>query len=89
MSNENFLNGLYWSIDRKTFAQSRGQQPSIEYFSSAYLNDPKNGKSYNESDAHKRAIAKWHTVRTVDGEEVDNYGYDYDKAVTCFKNAVN
>ena len=89
MSNENFLNGLYWSIDRQTFAGNKGQQPSIDYFSNAYLSDPEKGVSYNDSQAHKQAIAKWHTVREVDGKKVDNYGYDLDKAINCFKNAVN
>ena len=88
MSNDNFLNGLYWSIDRATFAKNKGAQPSIEYFSNAYLTDPENGVAYNDSQAHKQAIAKWHSVRTVDGKTVDNYGYDYDKAVNCFKSAV-
>lgn len=88
MSNDNFLNGLYWSINRKQFADNRGVQPSINYFADAYLNDPENGTSYNDSDAHKAAVAKFHTVRTVDGKKVDNYGYDYDKAVAYFKNAV-
>ena len=86
MSNDNFVNGLYWSIDRKTFATNKGQQPSIEYFSNAYLTDPENGIAYNDSEAHKAAIAKWHTVRDGIG---DNYGYDLSKAVECFRNAVN
>ena len=89
MSNENFLNGLYWSIDRDTFATNKGQQPSIEYFSNAYLSDPENGVSYNDSAAHKQAIAKWHTVRTDGGKTIDNYGYDLDKAINCFQSAVN
>lgn len=89
MSNNNFLDGLYWSINRKQFADNRGVQPSINYFADAYLNDPENGTSYNDSDAHKNAIAKMHTVREIDGKKVDNYGYDYDKAVDYFKKAVN
>ena len=89
MSNSNFLDGLYWSIDRETFARNKGAQPSINYFADAYLSDPENGKSYNDTDAHKNAVSKWHSVRTIDGKKVDNYGYDYDKAVNCFKSAVN
>lgn len=90
MSNDNFLNGLYWSINRKQFAENKGAQPSIDYLSSAYLNDPENGKSYNDSDAHKKAVAKWHNVRTLpNGQVEDDYGYDYSKAVECFKAAVN
>ncbi len=85
MSNENFLNGLFWSIDRKTFADKRGVQPSIDYFANSYLADAQNGIPYNSTNAHKEAIAKWHSVR--DG--VDNYGYDLTKAVKYFNAAVN
>ena len=86
MSNDNFLNGLYWSINRKQFAENRGVQPSIDYFSNAYLSDPENGIAYNDSVSHQKAVAKWHDV---DSKGKDNYGYDYDKAVEFFKKSVN
>lgn len=85
MSNDDFLNGLFYSINREEFAKKRGVQPSINYFSDAYLSDPEHGISYNSTDAHKEAVASYHTVR--DGK--DNYGYNVDKAVECFKSAVN
>ena len=85
MSNDNFLNGLFYSIDRKTFANNRGVQPSINYFSDAYLSDPENGKSYNSSEAHKEAIKEY---QTTDKDGNDTYGYDYDRAVLAFKSAV-
>ena len=86
MSNENFLNGLFWSINRKEFADKRGVQPSIDYFSNAYYADPENFTPYNSTEAHKQAVAKWHSVREGTG---DNYGYDLDKAVKYFNAAVN
>ena len=85
MSNDNFLAGLFYSIDRKTFAKNRGVQPSINYFSDAYLSDPENGKSYNDSEAHKKAVAEY---QTKDKDGNDTFGYDYDKAVLSFKAAV-
>ena len=85
MSNDNFLTGLFYSIDRKTFADNRGVQPSINYFSDAYLNDPENGKSYNDSDAHKQAVAAYETKNSK-GEST--YGYSKDKAILAFKAAV-
>lgn len=85
MSNDNFLNGLFYSIDRKTFAKKRGSQPSINYFSDSYLSDPENGVSYNETEAHKNAIAGYQT-RDADGN--DTYGYSKDRAIACFKAAV-
>ena len=85
MSNDNFLNGLFYSINRNTFAGNRGVQPSINYFSDAYLNDPENGKSYNESEAHKKAIEAY---QTYDTEGNPTYGYSKDRAILSFKAAV-
>ena len=85
MSNDNFLNGLFYSINRKDFAEKRGSQPSINYFSDSYLSDPENGVSYNETDAHKNAIAAY---QTYDAKGNPTYGYSKDRAVSCFKAAV-
>ncbi len=85
MSNDNFLNGLFYSINRKVFADNRGVQPSINYFSDAYLSDPENGVSYNSTQAHKDAVADY---ETYDKDGNSTYGYDYDRAVLSFKAAV-
>ena len=84
MSNKNFLDGIYWSINREAFANARGVTPSFNYFADAYMSDGENGISYNSTDAHKNAVANFHDV--INGK--DNYGYNYDKAVLYFKNAV-
>ena len=86
MSNDNFLNGLFYSIDRNRFASNRGVQPSINYFSDAYLNDPENGKSYNDSEAHKNAIEAY---QTYDSKGESTYGYSKDRAILSFRAAVN
>lgn len=79
MSNDDFLDGLFYSIDRQAFAEKRGVTPSINYFSDAYqMRNATEGTSYNEYQAHKTAVAGYS----------DNYGYSYDKAVDCFRNAV-
>ena len=85
MSNDNFLNGLYYSINRKVFAGNRGVNPSVNYFADSYLNDPENGKSYNDSKEHKAAV-KGYEVYDKDGESL--YGYSKDKAILSFKKAV-
>lgn len=85
MANDDFVNGLFYSIDRQQFARKRGVQPSINYFSDAYLSDPENGVSYNSTQAHKDAVKAYHTI--TDGQ--DNYGYNLAKAVSLFKSAVN
>jgi len=93
MSNDNFLKGLYWSIDRKSFAEKRGVQPSINYFSSTYLSNPQENESYNSTEEHKQAVAAYHNVEhDASGKEIpgtDDYGYNKDTAIAYFKNAVN
>ena len=85
MSNDNFLNGLFYSINRKEFASNRGVKASINYFSDAYLSDPENGISYNDSQAHKDAIAAY---QVYDSDGNSTYGYSHDRAVSCFRAAV-
>lgn len=85
MSNDDFLAGLFYSIDREQFATKRGVQPSINYFSDSYLSDPENGVSYNSTEQHKTAVAGYHSI--IDGK--DNYGYNPTKAVQKFTAAVN
>ena len=85
MSNDNFLNGLFYAIDRNTFAGNRGMQPSINYFSDAYLSDPENGISYNETQAHKDAIEAYQTYNAK-GEPT--FGYSKDRAILSFRAAV-
>ncbi len=90
MSNDNFLNGLFWSINREEFADARGVQPSINYFADSYLSDPENGVSYNSTPQHREAVKYFHTVEYDDdgNETYNNYGFNYDKAVGYFKSAV-
>ncbi len=89
MSNDAFLNGLFWSIDRKSFAEKRGVEPSINYFSDSYMSYPQKNISYNSTQAHKDAVKSYHNVINKGGEQIDDYGYNKDKAVTYFKTAVS
>lgn len=84
MSNLNFLNGLFWSIDRETFARDRGVNPSYNYFADSYLSDPKAGESYNSTQAHKDAVSNFGIDLTKPG-----HGYDKSKAMNYFRTAVN
>ena len=85
MSNDNFLKGLFHSIDRQQFAGNRGVNPSINYFADSYLADPEKGISYNDTDAHKEAVAAY---QVYDDAGNSLFGYSYDKAVIYFKTAV-
>ena len=79
MSNDNFINALSFSIDRETFASTRGNIASQSYFAPAYLWDPENGKSYDETAEHKAAIANYSPETT---------GYNEELAVQLFDKAI-
>ncbi len=85
MSNHNFVNGLFYSIDRKSFAGKRGVSPSINYFSNSYMANPQKGISYNSTQYHKDAVAGY---ETFDSNGESDYGYNLDKAIDCFRAAV-
>lgn len=72
MSNDSFVKGLIFALDRKTFAEKRGVVPSQSYFAPAYLWDPENGKSYDSTVQHAAAIAEY---------SPSTYGYNVSLAV--------
>lgn len=92
MSNSNFLNAISFSIDRKTYAEERGNNPSVSYFSDAYQWDPEGYEasehntvsSYNGTSYHKENLTNFY------GENyTENYGYNREAAVTLFRTAIN
>lgn len=80
MSNRNFLKGLSYSINRKEFGDSKGVGPSIDFFGDAYLSDPENGVAYNDTEAHKNAIAELTAT--------NEYGFDVETAKQYFRKAL-
>ena len=80
MSNRDFLLGLSYALDRKKVSDSLGVGPMIDYFGNGYLSDPENGIVYNQTEAHKNAIAD--LIATGDG-----YGYDKETAIAYFQKA--
>ena len=80
LSNEDFVKGLSYAINRVEFAEQFGRTASVNYFGSAYMADPENGIGYNNSEAHKAAIAD--LIAGTDG-----FGYSVDKARDYFKKA--
>ena len=56
MSNQNFIKGLFFSIDRNEFAAKRGSIASTNYFSSNYMMDAEQGIAYNATQEHKDAL---------------------------------
>ncbi len=84
MHNNNFLRGLFWSINRQEFADKRGVNPSYNYFADAYLSDPDTGKSYNTTKAHEDAV----TAFGIDISKND-FGYNPTNAKNYFNLAIS
>lgn len=82
MSNDNFIKGLNFAINRKELATTLGATPSANFFGSSYLSDPENGVSYNSTEEHKNAIAAMM-------DNTDGYGYSLTLAQQYFKAAAD
>ncbi len=81
MSNDNFLRGLSYSINRKEYADMMLKAtPTGNYFGSNYLSDPEKGITYNSTEAHRLATET--TLANTDG-----YGYNFELAQSFFKAA--
>ena len=86
MSNSDFLDGLFYSIDREAFAKKRGVNPSVDYFSNAYqMRNAEGGSAYNTYKDSKTGVC--YHEEAVKGYS-ENYGYNLNKAIDCFRNAV-
>jgi ABC-type oligopeptide transport system substrate-binding subunit len=58
MSNKDFLNAVYFAIDRDSLADYTGRNPAQWFISEAYMIDPENGVSYRSSEAGQGAYAE-------------------------------
>jgi hypothetical protein len=79
MSNKNFLNGLYFSINRKELATTLGSNPSQAFFSDAYDYDPEKGLAYRDSAEGKAVLAN---------RSPETLGYDTTIAQKLFQVAI-
>ena len=82
MSNDSFLRGLFYSIDRATYAKNQGGTPSINFFPDNYICDPENGVSYNSTAAHEEALQDFW------GDTIETFGYDKALSQACFEEAI-
>ncbi|MCM1289868.1 MAG: Ig-like domain-containing protein [Corallococcus sp.] len=83
MSNDHFIKGLSYALNRQEFASSKGFVASANFFSSNYLSDPENGTSYNATKAHLDAM--WSII----SEDTDEYGYSVALARDYFRMALD
>ena len=79
MNNKTFVDGLSFALDRATIASVCGRTPSGNYFGNGYMSNPEDGIRYNDTEAHKKAVADI-MEGTVDG-------YSLEKAKAAFKQA--
>ena len=85
MSNENFLNGLYYSIDRTQMAGALGGKPALGYLGDNFLIDPENGVSYRDTAAAKAVL---HPYSEASSDSSDGDGYNKELAVSLFAQAI-
>ena len=83
MSNDNFIKGMFYSIDRDTLAANANSIASINYFSSNYMSDPEGGVSYDATAEHEAAIADFW------GETVDTAGFSITESQSKFDAAID
>lgn len=82
MSNDSFIKGLFYSIDRNTFGGKRGYPSSINYFASAYLSDPENGIAYNNTPEHAAALSHFW------GDTIETGGFSLPLSQAAFDTAI-
>ena len=83
MSNQNFIKGLFFSIDRDEFAAKRGSIASTNYFSSNYMMDAEGGVAYNATQEHKDALADfWGDTLQTGGFSLALSQAAFDEAIT-------
>lgn len=80
MSNYDFLDGIYFSIDRATLADSLMVGRSSDWVGEEYLVDIDSGVSYDDTAAHKSAVKDWLP---------DTYGYSTSVAQAKFESAMD
>ena len=80
MANKDFVDGLSFAIDRKSYANMLGRTPSMNYFGSSYMSDPEGGIAYNNTQEHKDAIANIQAG-------TDGFGYSLERAKASFQKA--
>jgi hypothetical protein len=78
LSNDTFLDGLYFAMNRQDFANSQGSNPAQAYLSDAYIVDNATGLAYRKTAAGKSVIAD---------RSPATFGYNQELAIQLFKKA--
>jgi hypothetical protein len=78
LSNDDFLDGIYFSINRTEYANAFGTNAAQAYLSNAYVVDNTTGLAYRNTDAGKAVIAD---------RSPSTFGYNEETAIQLFKKA--
>lgn len=79
MSNSDFLDGIYFSIDRESLADDLMANPSSDWLGDAYVLNVDDFVSYNSTAAHHRAVQNY---------APDTYGFNRAVAQAKFTSAM-
>ncbi len=80
MSNYDFLNGLYFSLNRQVLADNNGRNPAQAFLSDAYMIDPEEGVSFRSSPTGEAVIAD---------RSPETFGYSPGAAGMFFRDAMD
>ncbi len=83
MSNDNFLLGCYFAIDRESLAKTAGRTAALGYLSNAYTQDPDAKEFWRDTAQGKAVLAPY--IESANGNE---YGYSSATAQSYFSACV-
>lgn len=83
MSNDDFLNGFFYAVDRETLAAQSGRNSALGYLSNAYMIDPNGKVPYRDSEKGKAVIGQYTEAAG------NKYAYSPALAGELFSRAIN
>lgn len=81
LSNQNFLKGLNYCINRKDLSLKRGKNPTVDFIPDTCLLS-KEGKSYNNTLEHYESLLMYYDFNE---QLINEYGYDFNTSSQYFK----
>ncbi len=83
MSNDDFLTGCYFAINREQLAKTAGRTAALGYLSNAYTQDPDAKEFWRDTEQGKAVLAPY--IESAGGNE---YGFSSATAQSLFKRCI-
>ncbi len=83
MSNDDFLTGCYFAINREQLANTAGRTAALGYLSNAYTQDPDAKEFWRDTKQGKAVLAPY-----IESAGNNQYGYSTATAQTLFKRCI-